>query len=589
MKRVILLLPLTFYICFSYAAGEYSPLYLKSKEFQALRDSMSHAFNDGDSARFYPALKALQAFLLKKNDMHGYYTQRCNEVVFLMNQQHIYEAYKCALTISKELREKNLESEMYMAKNLLGHINRYCGNGEEAKQNWFEVLDLMKKYGYISSMPPIYLNIVNVALDDSAEEADSLLEIAKEIAAKYSQERLFDIETRHSLSYYNRGDFDRFLEGYKAYKEGLAKGYSTVHGRSMEVYYLACTGEVDKAVAMARKELGDEGVDVIPLLYERSGRWEDAYKALKKSAAVSDSIDNVIIINSMQGIRDEISLYESKVEEARYKLIGLSAIILLLSLLIIALVYIVQTRRRHLKELQKAYNRAMESENMKAAFIRNISHEIRTPLNIISGFSQVIADPELTDSVEERQHMAGMIQTNAHHVTTLLDEIIGLSLIESTHMMSRNDELEVNKALREKLEDYESVVQEGVKLNYQTSLSDDFTILTNANMFTRIINCLLENAAKYTTKGSITLSASRDDQILSIIVEDTGCGIPVEEAEHIFERFVKLDNFKEGIGLGLPLSRKLAEQLGGTVAFDKSYSNGARFIVDLPITKIPAK
>jgi signal transduction histidine kinase len=438
-------------------------------------------------------------------------------------------------------------------------------------------------------MPPIYLNIVNVALDDSAEEADSLLEIAKEIAGKYSQERLFDIETRHTLSYYNRGDMERFLEGYKAYKEGLAKGYSTVHGRSMEVYYLACTGEVDKAVAMARKELGDEGVDVIPLLYERSGRWEDAYKALKKSAAVSDSIDNVIIINSMQGIRDEISLYESKVEEARYKLIGLSAIILLLSLLIIALVYIVQTRRRHLKELQKAYNRAMESENMKAAFIRNISHEIRTPLNIISGFSQVIADPELTDSVEERQHLAGMIQTNAHHVTTLLDEIIGLSLIESTHMMNRDDELEVNKALREKLEDYESVVQEGVKLNYQTSLSDDFTILTNANMFTRIINCLLENAAKYTTKGSITLSASRDDQILSIIVEDTGCGIPVEEAEHIFERFVKLDNFKEGIGLGLPLSRKLAEQLGGTVAFDKSYTNGARFIVDLPITKIPAK
>ena len=101
----------------------------------------------------------------------------------------------------------------------------------------------------------IYLNIVNVALDDSAEEADSLLEIAKEIAAKYSQERLFDIETRHSLSYYNRGDFDRFLEGYKAYKEGLAKGYSSVHGRSMEVYYLACTGEVDKAVAMARRNL----------------------------------------------------------------------------------------------------------------------------------------------------------------------------------------------------------------------------------------------------------------------------------------------------------------------------------------------
>lgn len=586
MKRIILLLTVSLCCyCLCFAAKDYDPLYLKSKEYKTLRDSMHHAFNTGDSARFFPALQALQEFLIKKNDMHGYYTQRCNEVVFLMNQQHIYEAYKCALAISKELREKNLESEMYMAKNLLGHINRYCGNGEEAKKNWFEVLDLMEKYGYHSSMPPIYMNIVNVALDDDPSEADSLLFRAKEIAQKYSEERVFDIETRQTASYYNRGDIEKFLEGYKAYKEGEAKGLTSVHGRTIEVYYLACTGKPDEAAALARKDLGDDGIYAIPLIYERSGRWKEAYEALKKSSAVTDSIDNVVIINSMQGIRDEITLYESAIEANRYKMIALTGIILLLILLIFALVYIVYSRRRHMKELQKAYNRAMESEKMKAAFIRNVSHEIRTPLNIISGFSQVIADPELTGSVEERQHMAEVMQANANQVTSLLDEIIGLSLIESTEKMRRDDNMEVNKQLRALLKEHESKAKEGVKLQYQSALSDEFTFRTNTNMLNRIIACLLDNAVKYTEKGHIILSACKAEKMLSFIVEDTGCGIPAKEAEHIFERFVKLDSFKEGIGLGLPLCRKLAEQLGGTVVFDPSYTDGARFIINLPITE----
>ena len=580
MKRVYLLLTLT--LCFAIriaAAVDYT----NDKVYQTLRDSMHHAFNDGDSARFFPAVKKLESYLQKQNDVHGYYTQRCNEMVFLLNQQKIFEAYMKGRELSIELREKNLENEMYMAYNMLGHINRICGNKIAAKRNFYRALDLMEQQGYYENMPPIYMNIVNVEMGDNPQEAMELLTKAKEIAEKYAPERVFDIETRRTVSYYNAGDIPKFLEGYKAYKEGVKEGKSSVHGRTMEVYYLASQGEIDKAIELAKEELGDDGEEIITLLYEKSGRWKEAYENLRKSSITNDSVNNVALANSMMGIRDQLAMNDMENKSSRNRLIALTIGFVLLTLLVMAQVYIVLSRRKHLKEMQKAYRRAAESEKMKAAFIQNITHEVRTPLNIISGFSQVIADPELTDSVEERQYMSEMMQKSAHQITSLIDEIIGLSLIESTDKMRRDDTPYINRMLRQTIQEYEAIANKGVAIRLESSLDDDFTLKTNENMLKRIVSALLENAVKFTEMGSIFVNASQVGNQLQIAVEDTGCGIPESEVEHIFDRFVKLDSFKEGIGLGLPLSRKLAQQLDGNVTLDTTYTEGARFVVTIPI------
>ena len=558
--------------------------YSNDKTYQKLYGTMHRAFNDGDSAKFFPAVKALQQYLLDNKDLHGYYTQRCNEIVFEMNQQRIYEAYKMARELSQELREKKIDKEMYMAMNMLGHINRYCGNKEEAKENWREVLRLMQEHGYYSSMPSIYLNIVNVALDDSPEEADSLLEVAKQISQKYSPERVFDIETRRTLSYYYRGDYDRFLKGYEEYKKGVAEGLSSVHGRSIEVYHEALLGHTDEAIKLAREELGDEGLDAITIIYEKAGRWEEAFHALKQQTATSDSIDNVVLTNSMMGIRDEMMIYEAERDVARSRFYMMSAVIILLALLTIALFYITQTRRRHLKELRKAYDQALESDKMKTAFIQNISHEVRTPLNIIGGFSQVIANPDIDPGIEERREIARMTQKNARLITTLIDEMLLVSLNETSEAAKKENNVEINNLMRGVIKEAETNLSSKTKIQYDTTLADDFTILTNEYMLKIIVNALVDNAAKNTPKGTIVLRATKpSDDELDLIVEDTGCGIPAAEAEHIFERFVKLDTFKQGIGLGLPLCRMLIEKLGGTVRLDTSYTQGARFIVTLPI------
>ena len=582
IKTYLLALALLFLGCSSMMAQAVD--YSNDKAYQTLYDAMHRTFNAGDTTKFFPAIKALQQYLLDKKDLHGYYTQRCNEIVFQMNQKKIYEAYKLARELSKELHDKNIEREMYMAFNMLGHINHYCGNNQEAKENWFEVLRLQEQYGYYDSMPTIYMNIVNVALDDSPEEADSLLELAKNLSLKHCPERVFDIETRHTLSYFYRGEMDKFREGYEAYKKGVAEGKTSVHGRELEIYHESLLGNTDKAVEMARRDLADEGLDAIPLIYEKAGRWEEAYKALKKETEASDSIENVVLANSMMGIGDEMRVYEAEREVTRTWFLLMAAVILFLTLLAAALFYIMQSRRRHLTQLKKAYAQALESDKMKTAFIQNISHEVRTPLNIISGFSQVIADPELDAGIEERREIAQMTQKNARLITSLIDEMLLVSLNESKEKAVKENPVEINDLIRDLLQEAEANLSPQTKINFESELPNDFTILSNEYMLRIIINALIDNAEKNTPEGSITVKASKpSDNEITLTVEDTGCGIPADEAEHIFERFVKLDTFKEGIGLGLPLCRMLLEKLGGTINLDTTYTKGARFIVKLTV------
>ena len=173
--------------------------------YKVLRDSMSESFNNADEVRFNRDIKKLEDYLLGQNDIHGYYTQRCNEIVFMMNTQKIFEAYKAARQLSAELREKKLDKEMYMAHNMLGHIYRYCGNEEEAKRSFRQVIEMMQQSGYRESTPPIYMNIVGVLEDDDPQEALKLLVEAKKIADELSPERVFDIETRRTLIFYTSG------------------------------------------------------------------------------------------------------------------------------------------------------------------------------------------------------------------------------------------------------------------------------------------------------------------------------------------------------------------------------------------------
>ncbi len=233
------------------------------------------------------------------------------------------------------------------------------------------------------------------------------------------------------------------------------------------------------------------------------------------------------------------------------------------------------------KALKLALDKAKESDRMKTAFIQNMSHEIRTPLNAINGFSQILCSPEFELNQEERQDLMHRISKNSQSITNIVAEVLDMSEGESMHDRM---EVAVNALCSEMIEDLKHMDEKGLNITYATSLADDFTILSNAPNIRRILRRLLDNAVKFTEKGSVTLTCETIGKQLVMSVADTGIGIDPKNHDKIFENFYKLDNYVEGVGLGLTLSRRLARSLGGDVTFDRTYIGGSRFLLSLPLT-----
>ena len=240
--------------------------------------------------------------------------------------------------------------------------------------------------------------------------------------------------------------------------------------------------------------------------------------------------------------------------------------------------------RQTLDDLSVANERAQESDRKKTEFMQNMSHEIRTPLNAIVGFSQVLTDQDDVLNDEERKSMNDIINTNSGVLNTLVNDILDITSIESGRYAVRKDTVKVNNICHQSLDETRSRKPEGVHLRLETELSDDVTVCTDNVRVRQVIVNMLTNAMKNTAEGSIVLGCSLSERpgMLTFTVTDTGVGIPEDKREAIFERFCKLDQFKQGVGLGLSLCRAIAVKLGGEIDIDRSYKGGARFWFAIP-------
>ncbi len=265
------------------------------------------------------------------------------------------------------------------------------------------------------------------------------------------------------------------------------------------------------------------------------------------------------------------------------------AVILLAILLVgvlIGLLIHVQGLRRHNKQLKEANDRVIQADAAKTRFVQNMSHEVRTPLNAIVGFSQLLSLPDGSFSPEEKDEFAGHIINNTKMLTMLLDDILNTTAMDSGNYRIQYEEGECGFMGQAAISSAEHRLQPGVTMRYEQDFEGPFTFKTDPRRVQQILINLLTNSCKHTTEGEIVLkcSLSENPGEVSFSVTDTGSGVPADQAEKIFERFAKLNEFVQGTGLGLPICRDIAGLMGGRVYLDTTHTGkGARFLLVLPI------
>lgn len=240
--------------------------------------------------------------------------------------------------------------------------------------------------------------------------------------------------------------------------------------------------------------------------------------------------------------------------------------------------------RRKNEELAIAHAQAEESLRMKSDFIKNISHEIRTPLNILSGFSQVLAQQDADLPQEVRQEASVNIQQNTNRITSLINRLLALSESSSRSLIERTDTISAEQLCQTAIAGSGVADDKRHQFSFSSTLGEGLTIVTSEKYASQAICHLLDNAMKFTPEGgSISMSCRTEGNVLAISIEDNGNGVPKEKAEEIFDEFVQLDTFKDGVGIGLSLSRNIVRQLGGDLVLDTNYQKGARFVLTLPL------
>ena len=251
------------------------------------------------------------------------------------------------------------------------------------------------------------------------------------------------------------------------------------------------------------------------------------------------------------------------------------------TLVIVGTLMLIDHQKGIERALIEARNQAEESDRLKSAFLANMSHEIRTPLNAIVGFSDVLS---MAQNDDERAELVNLIKQNNVRLLRLFDDMLNMSKLEAGGEAVKKERFDLNQLLMEVADKFADKSKEtGIKIEVE-GLANTVQPFSDRHRLGEILNQYMDNAMKFTNEGVITLGYHVNNGLLRVWVRDTGKGIPASHCnDHLFERFVKIDEFVPGTGLGLSICRSLAISIGGKVGVESKQNVGSLFWVEIPL------
>lgn len=280
---------------------------------------------------------------------------------------------------------------------------------------------------------------------------------------------------------------------------------------------------------------------------------------------------------------DEKELENTKSENQLIIFLLLSTVIFLIICL-----YIYKVLRKKYKELVEARKELYSAKQLaeysiknKSLMISNMSHEIRTPLNALTGFSEILTLEDIDEYYKSQ--CLDIIKLNSELLTKLINDVINVRGTEINELEFTISECDIISLCQKVVKIMNKIKDCDAEIIFTTDI-ESLTIYTDIERIQQIIINLMNNAIKFCKNGTITLSVNKtNDNIVTFSVSDTGCGIPSQLQNKIFERFEKLNENISGTGLGLSICKLIIERLNGKIYLDTTYKNGAKFVFNHPV------
>ena len=528
-------------------------------------------------------------------------------IMYSLGRMNISSAYHIAQGLKSDIEgSKYADEGRYFISNMMGHIYNTCGNIPGAEAEFLKSAEQIKGTQFErDGLSFIYLALAHVHLNNDLKQTLYWLDVTEKELMRHKDSWNFyrclaDVYAIKAIVRFKQKD-------YAAFRQCIDKMDEAERLNKMPA------GDLFTPYARIYKTLLDQGQDAalaqvesLPNLkeqyllkcdiYRYIGDNEKAFMTQRELMHKRDSITGVMIAENMEHSEEEMELMRKSQKMAKvmnYILFGIAILALLTIVLMTRNILIRRKFNKQLmaknQELKSAYKQVAAANEMKSEFIRNVSHEVRTPLNIINGFSQVLAEmgPDMGD--KERGEVAKNITHSAYQITSLVNKMLAIANDSTKDLMAQATETDGIAICCKAIENMPVVDAEKVKVKMDDQTNGNVMLYTNGDSLLLMLSYILENAVKFTEKGHIILKVRTEKQkgrkMMLFSVEDTGCGIPSDKVGTIFQRWTKVDEFTEGLGLGLAYCWESAQKLGGALTLDQTSEAGTTFTLSLPVEK----
>jgi len=564
-----------------------------------------------DSMRYYIALAG--PMLLNQERYEEYFRMHAWDIFVMNREEKRDEVLQTIDKYRKMAEELNSAEGLDMIDQALG--NFYFSNlmYDEAENIYNTVLERMDKRDApvnrkLNLLAQLYNGLPTVDKRlKYLQRAENLLNECKKKGMTYLDSETpiyhseFSILGAYAMNYSEEQEFDKALQ-YIQEGEKLIEKYQ-MESRKIEItqlymdYYME-KKEYDKALIYI-----NETEDFLREhnyqrhLYSTLAAKAHVLKGLNQLNEAIDVHEELLILQDsinqtnfqeryaeMRTLHDveklemEKAQMQLKEKDTQLKMAFLMIGCLILLFAVLGLLYTVRMAQRSKLAYKLAKEKAEEADQMKSAFLANMNHEIRTPLNAIVGFSQVLIDEE---DKENKRQFADIIVQNNELLQRLIGDVLDISKIESNSMSLIYNKQDIPSVMHEIYNSISLRITPPVELILDEC--EPIVMDTDRNRLVQIITNLLTNAIKHTDEGYIRFGYKINHSTIKFYVEDTGAGIPEEQQNSIFDRFVQLESGKRGVGLGLAISKGLIDKMGGQIGVTSEYGKGSVFYFEIPI------